>query len=279
MRDIACRVQISNHGDAVGPRSNHRTGTIKRDAADGNQRFCEAAFDLGKPVKPWAVAVMIGPELYLFDAELGLPLPGPERRGVANFSALVKQPEVLEQMNIDAKQTYWVKPADLESLRLWISASPEELSKRMWLLDRESKGAKHLALFVDADALAKRLNQSPQLRGTKVSLWRVPESRGSARRIDWVGALFATLGLGGLVFGFVESSMLGWKNVFVLAGLIAGFVFLVLFVLTEQRVVEPMMPLRLFSSRDVTDSWWPSTKCSAPNASSVSHSPNAVSAS
>src|SRR6266571_191091 len=38
-----------------------------------------------------------------------------------------------------------------------------------------------------------------------ISLWRIPESSGgAARHIDWLGALTATIGLGGLVTGFIE---------------------------------------------------------------------------
>ena len=46
-----------------------------------------------------------------------------------------------------------------------------------------------------------------------ISLWRIPESRGSvAGRLDGWGALLATLGLGGLVNGFIESVNLGWRH-------------------------------------------------------------------
>src|SRR5207248_8684693 len=46
-----------------------------------------------------------------------------------------------------------------------------------------------------------------------ISLWRIPESRSnSAARIDWFGALFATVALGGLVYGLLESVNLGWRN-------------------------------------------------------------------
>ena len=138
------------------------------------------------PPRPWAVAAMIGPELYLFDAELGLPLPAEQGRGVVTLAQLVKQPELLEQLNLAAKQTYWVKADDLSSLRPLISASPEELSKRMWLLDREAKGTKQLHLFVDADALAARIVQAPPLSAAKVALWRVP----------FECSLYVSLGLG-----------------------------------------------------------------------------------
>src|SRR5207248_5474533 len=44
-----------------------------------------------------------------------------------------------------------------------------------------------------------------------ISLWKVPESHSSARsRVDWLGASVVTLGLGGLVNGFIESINLGW---------------------------------------------------------------------
>jgi MFS family permease len=50
-----------------------------------------------------------------------------------------------------------------------------------------------------------------------ISLWRIPESRNAkAGRIDWLGALLATAGLGGLVYGIVESVNLGWATLWFL---------------------------------------------------------------
>ena len=86
-----------------------------------------------------------------------------------------------------------------------------------------------------------------------ISIWRIPESRNaSARRVDWVGAFLATLGLGGLVAGFMESVNLGWRNPLVLAGLIVGFTCLVAFVMVESRETSPMLPLALFESLSFT---------------------------
>jgi len=84
-----------------------------------------------------------------------------------------------------------------------------------------------------------------------ISMVFVPESRNpEAKRIDWIGSLLATLGLGGVVFGFLEASTAGWRNLHVDASLIAGIAFLVAFVWFEDRTAEPMMPLRLFHSRN-----------------------------
>ena len=85
-----------------------------------------------------------------------------------------------------------------------------------------------------------------------VLFWRVPESRGeveAGQGLDWLGALLATLGLGGLVYGLIESDNLGLSNSLVLASIAGGVVALVLFVLVEARSRSPMMPLSLFRSR------------------------------
>ena len=82
-----------------------------------------------------------------------------------------------------------------------------------------------------------------------ISLWRIPESRSaSARSIDWLGAVLATLGLGGLVYGFIESVDLGWRNPLVFGSLIGGFTCLVALLFAEARSRAPMLPLTLFDS-------------------------------
>jgi EmrB/QacA subfamily drug resistance transporter len=82
-----------------------------------------------------------------------------------------------------------------------------------------------------------------------ISLWRVPESRGvAAQRIDWLGALTATVGLGGLVTGFIESANLGWRSPLVLASLAVGLAAMGSFVVAECEEKLPMLPLSLFNS-------------------------------
>jgi EmrB/QacA subfamily drug resistance transporter len=86
-----------------------------------------------------------------------------------------------------------------------------------------------------------------------ISLWHVPESRSSTpQKTDWLGALLATVGLGGIVFGFVESANRGWRHPLVLGSLIVGFAALVAFVFIEKRVASPMVPVSLFKSRSFT---------------------------
>ncbi len=84
-----------------------------------------------------------------------------------------------------------------------------------------------------------------------LSLWRVPESKSqTSGNVDWAGAFIATVGLGGLVYGFIESTSLGWSHPYVWGALTVGCVSLIAFFLVETRVAFPMVPLGLFRSRD-----------------------------
>src|SRR5216683_2960486 len=83
-----------------------------------------------------------------------------------------------------------------------------------------------------------------------ISLWSIPESRkATAGRVDWLGAILATVGLGGLVYGFIDSVNLGWTHPLVFGSLVVGVGCLITFGFAEARVHSPMLPLALFKSR------------------------------
>jgi EmrB/QacA subfamily drug resistance transporter len=85
-----------------------------------------------------------------------------------------------------------------------------------------------------------------------ISFRHIKESRDRKHtgRIDWVGALLATLGLGGLTYGLIESSRLSWVASSVVIAIAGGFVALAVFVFVEARSKSPMLPLDLFRSRN-----------------------------
>jgi EmrB/QacA subfamily drug resistance transporter len=86
-----------------------------------------------------------------------------------------------------------------------------------------------------------------------IAFRQVPESRDpGARRLDLPGATLAAVGLGGVIFGLLESSKRGLGDPLVVGSLVLGFVALAAFVFVEGRAREPMVPLELFRSRDFT---------------------------
>src|SRR3954471_21106761 len=83
-----------------------------------------------------------------------------------------------------------------------------------------------------------------------ISVWWIPDTRNAvAGRVDWVGAILATLGLGGLVGAFIESPNSGWRNPLVLGSLLAGTGCLLVLVFFEAKTPAPMLPLSLFQAR------------------------------
>jgi EmrB/QacA subfamily drug resistance transporter len=80
------------------------------------------------------------------------------------------------------------------------------------------------------------------------------ESRDTSRsrRIDWSGATLAVLGLGGFVFGLLESPRADASRSIVTVTIIGGVASLAAFVMVERRVQAPMVPMGLFRSRTFT---------------------------
>src|SRR5439155_1184716 len=80
----------------------------------------------------------------------------------------------------------------------------------------------------------------------------VPESRDEEEtgKLDLVGAALATVSLGAIVYGLIESSRLGFQSPIVITALSSSLIFLVAFVIVEARRRHPMMPLTLFRARN-----------------------------
>jgi EmrB/QacA subfamily drug resistance transporter len=82
-----------------------------------------------------------------------------------------------------------------------------------------------------------------------ISLVHIPESRSTtAGRVDWLGAVIITLGLGGLVTGFIESVNYGWGHPLVFCSLLIGVASTTLFIFIEGKTSFPMVPLAVFKS-------------------------------
>ncbi|WP_416984720.1 MFS transporter [Streptomyces sp. T028] len=77
----------------------------------------------------------------------------------------------------------------------------------------------------------------------------VPREHG--RGFDLTGALTATIGFTALVFGVVQGPEAGWTSAETVAALLAGALFIGLFLLVEARTAHPLMPLRLFRNRSL----------------------------
>jgi EmrB/QacA subfamily drug resistance transporter len=80
-----------------------------------------------------------------------------------------------------------------------------------------------------------------------ITQWKVPESRSDrARRLDLVGMLLATVGLGALTYGLIAAGEHGLGSAHAFGPMLLGVAALALFVLQEKHTRDPMVPLGFF---------------------------------
>ena len=72
---------------------------------------------------------------------------------------------------------------------------------------------------------------------------------GTRPRMDWPGTVLASAGLFLLVFGFSHAETAGWAAAVTIGCLAGGVLLLTGFVLAEQRVSHPLLPLRVILDR------------------------------
>jgi EmrB/QacA subfamily drug resistance transporter len=75
------------------------------------------------------------------------------------------------------------------------------------------------------------------------------ESESHPGELDLPGAVTATLGLLGVVYGLSRAGTEGWGDSLTIASLVAGVVLLVVFGFVESRVAHPLLPFRIFTNR------------------------------
>jgi EmrB/QacA subfamily drug resistance transporter len=77
----------------------------------------------------------------------------------------------------------------------------------------------------------------------------LPESYGASERLDLIVAL-VTSGAVALVWALTRANDIGWSSAGTVATLAAGVVLLAVFLAWENRISNPMVPLRLFAIRE-----------------------------
>lgn len=85
-----------------------------------------------------------------------------------------------------------------------------------------------------------------------ITLWLLTrlearDARVPGVRVDFVGAVLATIGIGAPVFALIEQDNFGWSSPVIIVPLTVGVAALVAFLLWERRAKNPMMPLELFA--------------------------------
>jgi hypothetical protein len=133
-----------------------------------------------EPTKPrdpvvWVVAALIDGKPYLFDARIGLPIPGPDGRGIATLEEAVSNPDVLGQLELPGRP-YSTTQADLAAgkLTIWIDSTLGLLTPRMRQLQLNLAGRDRMVLFRDPAEQDTAFARALGGRFAKTDLWPMP---------------------------------------------------------------------------------------------------------
>ncbi|WP_433665429.1 MFS transporter [Nocardia sp. CA-128927] len=82
------------------------------------------------------------------------------------------------------------------------------------------------------------------------AIYKLADTAHHRSPLDVRGAILGTLACAAIVFGATEGPEMGWDNPFIIGALIGGVVLLVVFVIMERQIDDPLLPWSLFDSRD-----------------------------
>jgi hypothetical protein len=123
--------------------------------------------------RPWAVGLVSGENIYLFDYTYGLPIPGPGGKGIATLAQAAADDAILRQMDIPGDRPYPRKASELKKTIALIEASPGYISRRMKLLESHLVGRdERMVLTTNPSALAEKLKGMKDV--AEVRLWTMP---------------------------------------------------------------------------------------------------------
>jgi hypothetical protein len=125
----------------------------------------------------WACAVDVGGDqgLYVFDPALGIPLPGPEGKGIATLGEIATRAEVLEQLRVPGAPKYGFTREQAAAAQINLYCSLSALAPRMrHLQDELLPPAIEVRLAVDLPGELARLQKAAahDRKNPPVGLWK-----------------------------------------------------------------------------------------------------------
>ena len=157
---------LYGHGDWL---ERHRVFALLARQVGINVVLLEADRGEAEPRQPWASAVLIDKELYLFDTKLGLPLPGQGRAVFSKLTDYVAHPELVDALSSD-EERYRVVQSDLKKLVAAIDATPAALSQRFKQIETKLSGDRKMVLAVAPQTLSRNLRACKYVNDVEISL-------------------------------------------------------------------------------------------------------------
>lgn len=137
----------------------------------------EPAADAEAAPRVWCCVAIVEGKPYLFDARIGLPIPGPDGKGIATADQAVADRSILESLELPGIASYPNRYADIASagkLRIMVDSTLGRLTPRMRELQKNLTGRNRMVLYRDPSeqAIAFQKAFGPLFGGTV--LWTLP---------------------------------------------------------------------------------------------------------
>lgn len=120
----------------------------------------------------YLAAVISNNQLYLFDPELGLPIPGPEGKGIATLAQAADDAAVLRQLDLDSDRPYPLTADDLKSVKAVVEGGPQYLSRRMRAIESRLSGKQKIVLTTTPSQVAAKVGKLAHVESCE--LWAEP---------------------------------------------------------------------------------------------------------
>ena len=109
--------------------------------------------------EPWLTAAMIGEQLFLFDNQLGIPLPADGGSRIATLADLKEDPGLLESFSMGDKP-YRTSGKDLERVVALVDACHCALSQRMRILEKNLAGENQMVLSETPGRISRQMRNT-----------------------------------------------------------------------------------------------------------------------
>jgi len=124
----------------------------------------------GGELTPWCVGVLIDGNVYLFEPDLGIHVPGPDQVGIATLKEARKDALITRRLNVAGFDDfeYPFSKEDVQQCTALLNVLPEAISPRMKLLQDGLTGALRMQVFADADSEATVWDAASGISGVRI---------------------------------------------------------------------------------------------------------------
>ncbi|EMI19793.1 putative secreted protein [Rhodopirellula maiorica SM1] len=123
-------------------------------------------------LKPWAIGVLVGENVYLFEPALGVFVPGPDQIGIATLAQARSDAAVMRRLNIPGFYDYPFSKQDVQQNIALLNVLPVGISSRMQHLESRLAGDRRMTVYTNVDQVAERLDAAAGIAGVRI--WEVP---------------------------------------------------------------------------------------------------------